>query len=293
MATFTQRYPDYLLRTGYAFDEYRLIYAPVPKAGSTAILSALAVAVGLQPDDLARSRKLEATRSLAVHDGSLWGPSFRLAGRSVDELELILESTEWLRVTVVREPARRLWSAWVSKVLVRDPRFVAMFDEPSFPAIPNTPRDVLDSFRAFVEVLPTTSDPDPHWQSQADLAAIGTVDYDHVGRIEELDATEAVVRERVRSAGGTLPAFRRENAGILPFTPDVFGSRALEACAHWTEPDRRAFGYDALTPAAEEPDEVWFRAVEAALPAVRAIIERNARIYDVVQLLEKTGARSP
>lgn len=281
------RAPEHLLRTAFVFDDLRVLFAPVPKAGSTAILRALAEVVGLKPEDFARSRKLEVTRSLAVHDGAVWGSSYRLEGRSADALDEILGSGDWLRVTVVREPGRRLWSAWVSKVLVRDPRFVSAFGESWFPAVPATAHDILGSFRTFVRTLPEVDRHDPHWLPQADLVGAGAIEYDHVGRVEELDRTAAVLGERVSSWGRTLPALRRENPTILPFTPAVFDRLALAACTHWTEPDRAAFGYEPLAPVAEEPEAAWFAAVEAAIPAVRAVIERNERFGDLHRLLDE------
>ena len=68
--------------TAVAFDDIRLAYVPVPKAASTSILTALFDVAGLNREDRTRSRKLEVTRGLTVHDGSLWGQSHRLLGRS-------------------------------------------------------------------------------------------------------------------------------------------------------------------------------------------------------------------
>jgi hypothetical protein len=284
--------PEYVLRSAYVFDDLRLVYVPVPKAGSTALLGALAEVVGIRSDDLARSRKLEATRSLAIHDGSLWGPSFRLDSRSEDEREEIVGSDEWLRLTVVREPARRLWSAWVSKVLVRDPRFVASFDESLFPRVPTSATSVLESFRAFVLGLATTTPQDVHWLPQAGLVEPSRVRYQHVGRVEELERTTAILETRVREGGAVLPSLRRENASILPFVPELFDQPALAVGSDWTASDRSEFGYQPLEPSGDTPDARWFAAVEAALPAVQAVIERNRRIGDLTARLVAPPARA-
>jgi len=292
-STGPRRVSDHLLQTAVVLDDLRLLYAPVPKAGSTSILWALAEAVGLTPEEFARSRKLEVTRALTVHDGSIWGPSYRLEGRSAKEVEWILGSDEWFRFTVVREPVRRLWSGWVSKVLVRDPRFAAVFEE-TRPTAVSSARDVLESFRAFVCALPSRDGwHDPHWTSQADLIGAADVTYGHVGRVEQLDRTVAVLGEYVESKGGTLPALRRENPAILPFSPGVFDRRALAACAVWTTKDREAFGYEILSNGAEEPSDAWQAAVEAAIPAIQALIERNERIADLRGMLTGAGEHEP
>jgi hypothetical protein len=284
--------PEYVLHAAYVVDELRLLYVPVPKAGSTALLGALAGVVGIRPDDLAGSRKLEATRSLAIHDGSLWGPSTRLDARSEDEQDEILRSEEWLRLTVVREPARRLWSAWVSKVLVRDPRFVASFDESLFPPIPTDAGSVLDSFRAFVQGLSTETVQDVHWLPQAGLVEPSRIRYHHVGRVEAFERTTAVLATRLREAGFAPPTIGHENAAILPFVPELFDRPTLIAASDWTASDRAEFGYELLEQGGDAPDARWFAAVDAALPAVQAVTERNERIGDLAALLAEPSGWS-
>lgn len=282
--------PDYLLRTGVVIDDLRLLYAPVPKAVSTSILGALAETVGIPQDRFARSRKPEATRAQTVHDGSLWGPSYRLWGKSPRDLETALESDDWFRFTVVREPARRVWSAWVSKVLVRDPRFVEAFGEEWFPAPPSSSQDVLEAFRTFVCEMPGQVEwHDPHWSSQADLVGVEGIAYGHVGRAEQLDRTVAVLSRYVESRGGRLPALRIENPSVLPFSPGLFDRRAREACNLWTARDRESFDYPALTEEASEPDPEWHDRVRAGIPGLRAVIERNGRIADLWHMLEDEG----
>jgi hypothetical protein len=291
------RVPDHLLETAVVLDDLRLLYVPVPKAGSTAIMWALAEIVGLKSDDFARSRKLEMTRALAVHDKSIWGTRYRLEGRSAKEIEWILGSDEWLRVTVVREPMRRLWSGWVSKILVRDPRFSEIYGELGLDAITSA-RDVVESFRRFARALPGRHAwHDPHWSSQADLIGAGDVGYGHVGRVEHLDRTMTVVGEHVASRGGGVPALTRENRSFVPFTPSVFDRASLVACTSWTTRDRELFEYEPLGAAEEEPSDAWLGMVEGTIPAIRAVVERNERISDMRRMLGdmrpvRRGARS-
>jgi hypothetical protein len=284
--------PRHVLETAVVLEDLRLLFVPVPKAGSTAIMWALAEIVGLKSDDFARSRKLEMTRALAVHDKSIWGTGYRLEGRSAEELEWILGSDEWLRVTVVREPMRRLWSGWVSKILVRDPRFSGILRELSPNSIASA-RDIVESFRRFAGALPGRHAwHDPHWLSQADLIGLGDVGYGHVGRVEHLDRTMAVLGEYVVSKGGGVPALRRENRSVIPFTPSVFDREALDVCTSWTTRDREAFEYQPLAAAEEEePDDAWLGMVEATIPAIQAVIERNERIADMRHMLDARPVR--
>jgi hypothetical protein len=279
------RVRSHLLETAVVIDDLRLLYVPVPKAGSTAVMWALAEIVGLESDDFARSRKLEMTRALAVHDMSVWGTAYHLGARSMKEIEWILGSDEWFRVTVVREPMRRLWSAWVSKILVRDPRFSGIVGELG-PTAVSSATDVVDSFRRFALVLPRRQAwHDPHWSSQADLIGLGDVDYGHLGRVEHLDRTMAVLAEYVASKGGRLPAWARENRSFVPFTPGVFDREALAACTSWTARDREAFEYEPLAAPEEEPNDDWLGVVDETIPAIQTVIERNERIADMWRML--------
>ena len=211
-----QRAPDHVVLNTVVFDDLRLAYVPVPKAASTSILGALFELAGRGLEDRMRSQKHQATRNKTVHDRAVWDPAHRLKERTATEREWILESDEWFRFTVVREPARRIWSAWLSKVLVRDPRFVLMFGEDWFPAVPSNATDVVTSFRAFVTGLADQPDwDDPHWSAQGELAGISTIKYDHVGRLESLGQSEDEVRRHIGRRGGRLPAFGRDNGSLL------------------------------------------------------------------------------
>ena len=104
-----------------------------PKAGSTAVLWGLLELTDLDPAAFRHSTKLETTRALTIHDASIWGSAYRLDPRRRDPRELFA-AKDWLSFTVVRDPMRRIWSAWVAKILVRDPRFVRQYGaESGFP----------------------------------------------------------------------------------------------------------------------------------------------------------------
>ena len=283
---------SHILQTAIVLEEQRLVYVPVPKAASTTILWALAPLAGLSSDDFERSAKLEVTRSLAIHDLTVWGGSRLLAGRSSREVEEILSSRDWFRFTVVRDPTRRLWSAWVSKILVRDPRFVAAFGhEDWFPEPPASPRDVVDSFRRFLGALSERSADwhDPHWSPQSELVSVEAVPYDHVGRAERLDDTFAVLSERL---GAAVLAPACENTALLPFSPQLFDEAALATSDPLTAADREAFAYERLTPSHGEPSAAWLATVEASLGAIQGVIDRNERIGDLLRLLRE-GVRRP
>ena len=122
--------------------------------------------------------------------------SHRLADFEGDERERVLAEDGWLRFTIVRDPVRRLWSAWQSKLLLREPRFVDTFgDQPWFPRLPERPAEIREDFRRFVAAIPTGTAEDVHWAVQRDLAA--QLPLTHVGRLERFDETLGLLREHV------------------------------------------------------------------------------------------------
>jgi hypothetical protein len=276
------RLPEHVERSTIVLDGVRLVYVPIPKAASTAVLWALLELVELDAKDFLGSTKLETTRALTIHDLSIWGRRHRLEGRP--DADALFAAPGWLAFTVVRDPVRRLWSAWVGKLLVHDPRFVAVYgDESWFPASPATAEDVVRAFRAFAEVLPERSADwhDPHWRSQAELAGLDELPYRLVAHAERLPADLDPVARHLHALGRDELRLRRENPSLLPFTPELLDRETWARCAAFTTRDREALGYELPKPSGETPPRVWVEAVEACLPAVHAVAERNQRIGDL------------
>lgn len=279
--------PAHVASTAIVLDDLRLVYVPVPKAGSTAVLWALADLAGLGADHFRSSFKFETTRALTIHDMSLWGQQHRLDGRRTSAVLRMFDSDEWLAFTLVREPVRRIWSAWVSKVLMREPRFTAAYGhEDWFPPVPNSAEDVVNWFRVFVEAIGGRPEAlhDRHWASQDELLGVQVLGYHLVGRVEELPSALALVDEHLRSRGAAPLKLRLENRSLVSFTPDVLDRRAWEQCSALTTRDREAFNYEAVPIRDGVVDASWRANVEACLPAIHAVAERNERIADLTRL---------
>jgi hypothetical protein len=269
-----------------------VVFLPIPKAGCTSVLWLLAELAGIAPDAFPHSALPEVSPALTVHDMSLWGAGHRLVDYEGEERERVLTEEGWFRFTVVRHPGNRLWSAWQSKLLLREPRFLARFgDEPWFPRVPEEPADLIADFRRFVAALPSGKAEDVHWAVQHDLVA--QVPLGHVGRVEHLDDTLALLRAHVLA--DLWPAETgRENRASFPMPPAPYDSAAAAVLIDRYGPDFTHYGYDAAR--APDDDAVnadWAAEVAPLLPLLRETIERHARIgqlHDVarrVQTLEE------
>jgi hypothetical protein len=257
--------------------EQRVLFLPMPKAGCTSVLWLLAELAGIPLETFAHSVLPEVSPALTVHDMSLWWEGHRLADYEADERERVLTEEGWLRFTVVRHPGPRLWSAWQSKLLLREPRFVAAFgDQPWFPRMPGQPADLVEDFRRFVAALPSGAVEDVHWGVQHDLAA--QLPLTHIGRVERLDDTLAVLREHVSR---DLPPLGggRENRTALPPAPNAYDDVGLAVLHDRYRDDFQQYGYD-LVSASENADATaeWEQRIVTVLPLLRDTIDKHTRI---------------
>jgi hypothetical protein len=256
--------------------ELRIVFLPIPKGGSTSVLWLLSELAGTEPEIFLNSTLPEVSPSLTVHDMSLWPEGYRLTDYERDERRQVLEDSGWFRFSVVRNPATRLWSAWQSKIFLREPRFVEEFgEEPWFPRLPEEPLEIVEDFRRFVKALPGGDVEDVHWAIQHDLAK--QLPLDHVGRIERLDETFALLSEHVGRNLGS--ATRRENRVALPLPSFAYDDKARTILLARYAEDFEHYGYDADTASADRDTErEWSAEVAPLLPVLRDTIQKHDRI---------------
>ena len=97
----------------------------------------------------------------------------------------------------------------------------------------------------------------------------------------------AVLGDYLQVRGRDLPPLRSANRSLLPYAPGVFDRPSLAAYAPWTARDRQAFGYTLPAKDPSAPDEAWHAAVNASIPAIRAVIERHERIADLRRIVRE------
>jgi hypothetical protein len=272
-------FSQHVLNRTVVLPELRVLFVPVPKAGCTNVLWLLAELAAIPVETFAQSILPEVSPALTVHDMSIWGEEFRLAEYDGVERDRILTEDGWLRFSTVRHPGTRLWSAWQSKLLLREPRFVETFgEEPWFPRVPERPSDLVEDFRRFVAALPTGQAEDVHWAVQHDL--VTQLPLNHVGRVERLPETLALLREHV-PADRWATATERQNRAPIPMPPGVYDEAAAAVLADRYRADFDHFGYDGLSPDGGLSTSAWEKRVAALLPMIRDTIDRHARIGEL------------
>lgn len=279
---------DHVVRRTIVLPEHRILFLPTPKAACTSILWQLARLGGQPLERFDESGLSEVSPALTIHDMSRWEQRFRFAKLSLAERAEILTDDAWFRFTVVRDPATRVWSAWQSKLLLREPRFFAEWgDRPWFPRIPQTPAQVVEDFRAFAAALADPQIEDVHWTVQADL--LGDLPFTHVGRTEALPETLAALSAHLESLGtGAHLEPGRDNRTPLPMPGSAYDAVAAAAVNERYAKDFERFGYERVTPATGA-DTGWSRKAAPIIPLLRELIERNARVGQLSAVARERG----
>jgi hypothetical protein len=263
--------------------ELRILFLPIPKAAWTSILWLLARIARIPPETFAHSTLPGVSPALTVHDMGLWGSGHRLADYEGEERDRVLTEPGWLRFSVVRHPAPRIWSAWQSKLLLREPRFAPVFgEEPWFPRIPSDPAEVVEDFRRFVAAVERGEAVDVHWAVQQDL--LSQLPLGHVGRLEELDDTLAVLRSHVPEELWPEQT-PQENRTPLPLPPAAFDATTAAALNRHYGADLEHLGYEPVEPGQEGSAQAeWEERAAPIMPLLQETIDRHVRIEQLHRL---------
>lgn len=259
----------------------RVVYVPMPKSGCTSMLWALADVAGCGPEQFHRSISGQVTPSMTIHDLDRWRDEFKWAERTDAERDRISADPQWLRFTIVRDPAPRLWSAWQSKLLLREPDYAAAYGaERWFPTRPAEPGDVIAAFRAFVRALDPDArrrPDDAHWAPQTRVLETAPP-LNHIGRIERLDETVDVLRRHIGGRAASRIRLTRENGGLLPYSPAVYDADTARIVNRLYAEDLHRFGYRPLAPEEGGSLDEWSHTAEPILPLLRGHIDRHERL---------------
>jgi hypothetical protein len=281
-----ERFPNHIEQRTIVLAEQRVLYLPVPKAGWTTLGWILAEVAGLPSDLFEHSMLPGVSTSLTIHDMNLWGPGYRLADYEGEERERILTEDGWFRFSVVRNPSPRLWSGWQSKLLLREPRFFDMFwEKPWFPRIPERPEDMVEDFRRFAAAVAAGDAVDVHWAIQSEL--LDRLPIEHVGRLEKLDETLALLREHVGGANWPTEQ-RQENRTPVPLPPAPYDEEAAAALnGHYAE-DFEHYGYEPVSSGADSAGmKKWSERVAPLLPIIKDTIDKHVRIGQLYQVARR------
>jgi len=276
------------LRSTYVSIPRRYMYCAVSKAGNTTMKEILHSVEHFPPIKSVGHSPMFSRRDMFLH----WRenvPLPSLADLDNKTQKQVLESPDFLRITVVRNPYTRLASAWRNRVLVCEPPHVPFYRQVKG-QLPELGKKSLILFEEFVDHIANKCDLstcNQHWRRQADQLFIKALRYDHIGKVERMEETVKRFQEHL---GISKPlALGRKNstfAGTVRFTQAL----ADQIYSLYKE-DFVAFGYDRN----DWPHDGNHARSDGTVPEelfIDEIIERNIIIYQLYQernrLMEKT-----
>lgn len=266
----------FLQWNSYRSKRHRLFYVSTPKVACTSLKWWFASLEG-HADALETSTdSSESDPELFVHD-VLQKLAPDIVGLPLEDLAEALTSPHYLRFAVVRNPYKRVFSAWQSKLLLREPLQIGPYrDQDFFNSPVETATDIAAAFERFMEYLATQEAPnfkDHHWTPQASILRPDLISYSRIAKIED---SRDLINELNRWLGGSAVdpfSVRRTNESIIPFLPELLTPRSIELIREIYAADFELFGYIFDVPSARETfsSEQW----DVALKAVKFVRARH------------------
>jgi hypothetical protein len=279
----------------YVLPRWKVVYVSVPKAACTSIKWLIADIQGEEPNRFHRSLTREVARATTIHRRLSWRHTPMLHRLPEGDLAAVSPDGGWFVFAVVRHPSARIWSAWQSKFLLQEPRWVEQFGaEPWFPRIPHSTTDVVEDFQRFVRSIAETPEQavmrDRHLWPQTRLLTPERTPYTRIYKTADIPELLDDLAAHMRGQGwsGELRLSSSNEAPLRPlrlmFTPEVLAGIGV---VHGEDFER--FGYESVEPDAYEPSETY---ADSTLREVARLVERNERIGDLAMRAQRlNGAR--
>src|SRR5215218_5428801 len=116
----------------YVLARYKTAYVSVPKAACTSLKWLVAALQGESPERFYRSRSREVGRAMTIHRRDRLRHTPMLHELADEQLAAISPENGWFIFAGGRHPSARVWAAWQSKFLLREPRWIHEFADASW-----------------------------------------------------------------------------------------------------------------------------------------------------------------
>lgn len=276
---------NYLRWSGYRSEQHKLFYVSTPKVACTSLKWWFASLVGCSKGLNEITDSAESNPDQIVHEMHRVAP--HVTGLSAEQLHEALTSDSYFRFAVVRNPYKRIFSAWQSKLLLQEPQQVGPYLQRDFYHQPlRDGNDIAMAFEGFLEHLASQEAPtfwDQHWTPQVMLLRPDLINYTVLARIEESSRLSKALSEHL---GEYLPdpfAERRANESLIPYLPEFVTERSASLIRSLYAEDFSVLGYDTEPPKAKQSfthDELMLalRAIKLIRGRHKALGERTERI---------------
>lgn len=273
-----------VLNSTYVSPLHRLVYIATPKVACTSFKWWFAELLGIKEAIEQSSDSIESDPELVIHDNfARVAPEFTGANEAVF---MALSSPDYFRFCVVRNPYTRIFSAWQSKWLLREPYqarfYTAMVGEPAI----ESAADIRKAFESFLQFLVKVADDslcDPHVAPLVALLQPERIAYQMIAHIEDPRALVQALAARIGPGFRNPLSGRRANVSLLPYSAAWISDDAAEMIRTLYARDFEVFGYDTAVPAGAEA--LSDDALALASRGIKLLRGRNARIGELTERL--------
>lgn len=271
----------YLRWNAYLSHTHKLFYVSTPKVACTSLKWWLAELEGYAQALSEFKDSNESDPDLIIHD-SFHKVAPQIAGLGPEALAPALVSEEYFRFAVVRNPYKRIFSAWQSKLLLREPLQSQHYLDNEFFNHPITSlADIRASFEGFLEHLASKEAPnflDLHWTPQADLLRPDLIAYTKLSQIEDVRELDAALSRHLGPHVANPFTSRRANESLIPYSENLVTPRAAELIQLLYRRDFDLFGYESHLPEAKK--ELSDSELDVSLHAIRLIRARHQALIN-------------
>jgi hypothetical protein len=286
---------DYLRWNSYRSEYYKLFYVATPKVACTSLKWWFADLEGYTHILRDITDSDETDPDLVIHD-TFHRVAPDVTGLRPEALSEALTSDSYFRFALVRNPYKRIFSAFQSKLLLKEPLQIGPYLQCHFFNCPiKCADDIAAAFEGFLEHLATNEAPsylDVHWTPQMTLLRPDLINYSKLIKIENVKELSQTIAERY---GGNIPdpfTTRHTNESLIPYHPKLVTDRSSELIRSLYAMDFEAFGYDMQLPRVKKTFstghyDLAFKAIALIRGRHKRLGERNLQINNLNQQLTK------
>jgi hypothetical protein len=269
----------------FVMPRWKAMYVSVNKAACTSIKWLVAELQDEDPARFHRSLSREVTRTMTIHRRHLWQKTPMAKRLPDDQLAEISPDAGWFVFGVVRHPTARLFSAWQSKLLLREPWWVEQYgQEEWFPRPPKSGDDIVGEFQRFVGLV--VQEPEQrimrnrHFAPQRWMLAADKMPYTRIYKTSEIPELLQEFEAHLRERGYTGDPLKLPRANETPLKPiaGLFTPEVLDASRVLYAGDFELFGYADTLPGGLDPAETYD---DEVLAEIGRLVERQERINDL------------
>jgi glycosyltransferase involved in cell wall biosynthesis len=269
---------EYLKWNSCRSEKYKILYVSTPKVASTSLKWWFASLEGCSQALRGLGEAAGSSSDQIVHEFHRVAP--HVSGLEMDVLMESVLSDSYFRFAVVRNPYKRIFSAWQSKILLQEPQQVAPFLEVELFQQPiKSAADVASSFEAFLEHLASnraSSFEEASWAPQTTLLRPDLINYSLLVKIENPSELHKALSEHLGEQTPDPFAEPTPSENIIPFLPAFITERSASLIRLLYAEDFDVFEYDRQVP--EGTEAFSEEKLDLAFDAIRLIRESHQQL---------------